>query len=356
MKFETESIKDLRKLIVEANTFGARGYVRLTLSGDTLQIRAKSQNSGSVNSIVVDGQEDGSAEVSADRLSTVAGGLPDGIKTVFSVKDDSLCIRQKGISFKLKIRDKDDETAAKGPEDKTEVPTDDEWTPLPEGFQDAVARVYYASSSDETKPALRGIRLDHVDGVLNIVASDGRRLSIVSVDDNGTGSVTVPVGFLSQVVKKEVEAVAILKNSIWFKAGAGFYFSTLITNQFPAYSRVIPSSSDMKSLKFKRQDMEDAVKRMSLTTDINRRLLIDVHENRLDLHSGNEAGSGKESIVCDGGKDFNLAFHIRYIMDILKCTKAEFITMSYPESKSPVVFSDDRCPNWKAVVMPMIRG
>ena len=351
MKFKINA-KAFREEIAEAAAFaqsgiGMDGCVCLELAGGTLSIKTKSQRSGYIGSMQVTGVEDGSAIVRIDKLNIILGSLPDK-ETEFSIKDDNLIIKQNGIHFKLKDRTDDGHF-------KSEIPTS--WQKIPEFFADAVSRTAYATSKDVTKIQFSGIFVECAGEKMNFVATDGRRLSIVSDKYDGKpGNLLIPAWFMTQMAKRPVTEFMMEKNVVWFKAGEKYYSSAIISKEFPSYQRVIPVQTDYSEITVSKDVMEDSVSRVSLVSDKNtKKIMIMVKNRKMTISATSQDGTATEVIDVNCADDVANTFYVnsKYLIDAIGCAKAKNLAIAFKPGLCPVVIKDDECKGWSAIVMPM---
>lgn len=351
MKFKINA-KAFREEVAEAAAFtqngiGVDGCVCLVLEDGTLSIRSKSQKSGYTGSLAVSGKDNGTAIVRNDKLNMILASLPDK-ETEFTLKDDDFIIKQDKIRFKLKSRTEVDHFTLDAPES---------WQAVPAFFADAVERTAYATSKDFTKIQFSGIYIDVVDGKMNLVATDGRRLSIVSEKFDGeNSSILIPSWFMIQMSKRKVTGYAVKGNVVWFKAGDKYYSSALINKEFPSYQRVIPVQTDYSTISVPRDIFADSISRISLVCDKNtRKIKVDVKDGRMKITGSSNEGTATEEMEVQATEGTDASFFVssKYIADAIGCTKAKNISLSFKTNLAPLVIKDDECRTWSAVVMPM---
>lgn len=350
MKF-TVNAKKLGAVVAEASQFcsptGLDSCIDMTLApeGNSLLIRSRTSANGYIENLEVSGDEQGRATVPAKRLSEILSTIPPE-DTEFSLKDGYLIIKQKGIRFKLKSLDAGDHFSFKEPE---------EWNDLPEGFPAMMPKIAYAASTDSAKFVLTGIRFQHTDGKLHIVATDGRRLCLGEIDDeNGTCDMTLPAPFAALVARRGAVKFAVSENLAWFRKDGRTWISTVITASYPAYARVIPEIKE-ESIRVETdlKAFTECVKRISLLCDTKiRKMTFSVSDGQIEVSAESEIGTARESIPCTSTADISVAMQSRYILDVLRNATGKTITMIRTGEHGPVLFLDGDS-SWKGVVMPM---
>lgn len=351
MKF-TINAKTLATCVAEAAQFctnaGLDSCIRMNLSENALELRARTQRNGYVETIEVSGAEDGIAVVPAKRLLDILNQMPPE-DTEFSMKDGNLVIKQKGIRFKLKSTDA-------GTHFNLSVP--EEWTILPAEFGTMIPRIAFAASTDATKFSMTGIRFQHRDGKLDVVATDGKRMCFGIIDDDGDRDMTLPASFALLAVKRGAERMAIADNLAWFRKGSRMWVSTLITAQYPAYLRVIPTPrEDSVTISVSAQALADAVRRVTLLSDakLHNRITLTVSGSEMTVSASSEMGTARETVPCVSSADTEMCFQSRYILDLLKTVTGNELSIIRSGEYSPVLFLDGD-PSWKGIIMPMNKG
>lgn len=354
----TVATKLLKAEVAEASPFakGAVGVslcIRLKVEGNSLDIRARNTSGAYIGSLEVAGDEDGCVALSADKLSGILANIPDGEVLIKTDKNGKVSISQGRIKYELSSIDPDKYFDMKLP---------GEWKDLEEGFIASVSKVLYAASSDSTKPALCGVCVCHYEDKLDIVATDGRVLSIVS----GTGEKTegetrsiLPSAFMSMIVKKNVCKVYSDEKVIWFTDGVRCYASSLIKNEYPAYRRVIPELEKYSRAVLDKKAFESALKRMAILVDKTNRVLFDIKGNSIHLQTGESAnGKAEDYVDCEQEEDGGLetAFDYRYLLQPLAVARSENVELSYNKEGGPIVITGASDPDWKAIIMPMNRN
>jgi DNA polymerase-3 subunit beta len=195
-----------------------------------------------------------------------------------------------------------------------------------------------------------------------MVATDGRRLSFISrgsdqplIDFDG---VIVPPKVL-QLVRRLVSgegrmSISVTDKHVFFTFDNQRVSSSLIEGQFPNYKRVIPDEQS-HSLTINREELLDALKRVSLLVEKSRRVYVGLSDAVLALNSEeSEIGVAKEEVGCNyEGPDTTLALNYLYLMDPLRVIQDEEVAIHFSESNKAIsVYSVPR-RDYFHIVMPM---
>ena len=241
---------------------------------------------------------------------------------------------------------------------------------------DAIGRVEFAISTEETRYYLNGIFLHRdpdTSGRLRLVATDGHRLSLASLAIDTPPQlpgVIVPRKAVAEI-KKMAEAadkadlrLDVSANRLVASLGDWRFSSKLIDGTYPDYGRVIPSGND-KFVTLQAEELLAAVERVgtvaservgTVASERGRAVKCTFAPGRLELQVTNpDAGTAYEEVeVAYTGETIEIGFNGRYIVDLLNATaKAGEISIALHDPGSPALI---RRPDTKValcVLMPM---
>jgi DNA polymerase-3 subunit beta len=364
MKFTTEKdsliteITTAQEIISSRNALSILSNVLLDARDNGLTIRATDLKVAFETTIPVEVSVPGSTTVFCDKFLSILKSLPSGEIEFEEEEDNSLVIRPlfKKIDFRLKTIGAD-----KYPE--TQISADTPYFEFPQqDFVQMIGQTVFAVSDDETRYFMNGVYLENVDGKLTMVATDGRRLSFISrgsdqplIDFDG---VIVPPKVL-QLVRRLVSgegrmSISVTDKHVFFTFDNQRVSSSLIEGQFPNYKRVIPDEQS-HSLTINREELLDALKRVSLLVEKSRRVYVGLSDAVLALNSEeSEIGVAKEEVGCNyEGPDTTLALNYLYLMDPLRVIQDEEVAIHFSESNKAIsVYSVPR-RDYFHIVMPM---
>lgn len=249
-------------------------------------------------------------------------------------------------------------------------------------FRDALKRVEFAISTEETRYYLNGIYM-HV-----VAAGNSSRLVMVTTDghrlarhDMGTadgspipdfGGVLVPrktVAHLLKVTgqKGAPESMRVIVNhqKIRFVVGNVDVVSKLIDGTFPDYRRVIPSAND-KAATFNKAALIEALQAVGTVASERGRavkLEIAAGNTRLTVSNPDMGTATMDVATTYPAWDFGaltIGFNRDYVLDILAQTDGDVVTFRFNDAGSPTVIqagdgsgSFDRESGTFCILMPM---
>ncbi len=339
--------------------------VLLIAQNNTLSIKATDIKVNFETHIPVQIEEEGSTTVYCDKFMGILSSLPEGEiefnQTSLEGEDQAITVIIKPVSKKIKFQMKsmsqekfpDFDSADNVP--FFEVPSKD--------IKEMIAQTSFAVSEDETRYFMNGVYFEKKGDNLNLVATDGKRLSFASKNllagINDFPSAIVHPKVLNTILKHApVEgnvSIAIVDKMIFFRFGNYKFGSVLLEGQFPNYERVIPESQ-AHSFQVEKTDLVDALKRVALMVDKKAgRIYFNIGEGVLKITSQqSELGSADEEIPCQyAGDSYVIALNYRYIEEPLRCIDSERITFEFTEEMKAVTMRAEPATDYFHIIMPM---
>jgi DNA polymerase-3 subunit beta len=224
-------------------------------------------------------------------------------------------------------------------------------------------QVEFAMAQQDIRYYLNGLLLEVNENKLNIVGTDGHRLSFTSTTLNKSYEKTDVI--LPR--KTVIELIKLLNDSeeeisIDFNAGqVNFAFgdikliSKVIDGKFPDYHRVIPTGHQ-NTFTVNRITVLTAMQRASiLSNEKYRGIRMVLSNNNLKLISTNtEQEEAEEELEIDYAKDsLDIGFNVTYLIDVLNNVNDENINFSFADANSSCLITVPNDENYKYVVMPM---
>ncbi len=307
--------------------------------------------------------EEGSTTINAQLIYDIIKKLHDESKIEIISNDGKILTLRSGVSkFSLACLPKEEfpliESKIEGHKIITKA----------ENIFNLIDKTKFAISNEETRYFLNGLYFnitnENDESMLTFVGTDGHRLakfsisnSSKSVDVNG---VIIPKKTINELYKLLSEnsndiQIEISSNKIIFYIGKLVFISKLIDGTFPDYKRVIPKNNN-EVLYINRLNLLSAVDRVS--TIVNERSPVIKFKLLKDLVNlstvNNDNNSATEDIVAKySGKDIEIGFNAKYIMDMLDNLKEDEIQISFMDNSSPITAKEKSNPNLIYVLMPM---
>ncbi|MFH1499873.1 MAG: DNA polymerase III subunit beta [Verrucomicrobiota bacterium] len=342
----------LSNVLIEAE----KDSITLTTTNLDLGIRAR---------IKAEVKEPGSVTLPVKRLSTIVRELPNVDVSLDASPNHQVKLTSGGSTFRIMGIGKE------------------EFPPLPEFGEDRtftleqaeltamLKSVAYAQSSDETRYILNGVYFNFRDGKLSLVATDGRRLALVSkeleVPEDAAGSIILPaktVGELMRMLDKgEKLKVSFNDRRAAFqisadKADSGlvdsiYLYSKVVEGNYPNYQQVIPKETHQR-IKLERELFLQCVHRAALVcSEKSNSVKIKLTSNLLEITAQSpDFGEAHESMaIAYSGPDLQVAFNPVFVMDPLKALTKDEVFFELKDEVSPGVFKT--LESFICVIMPV---
>lgn len=239
-------------------------------------------------------------------------------------------------------------------------------------LREMVAKTQFAITGDDTRYFLNGALFEFKADVMNLIATDGHRLAIVSAKREtvegakGEGNEEIrailprkTLWELSRLLGEGEDNVTYERgeNHLFFNIGGRVLISRMIDAQFPAYERVIPKNND-KQIQFERDRLTSAVKRVALlSNERSRAVKFQMDSNQVEISSSSpELGEAKELLPVDyAGGSVQISFNAQYVLDFLNVAETDSVTLEFKDEMSQAVMKPvgaNGC-DYTYVIMPM---
>ncbi|MDR0321651.1 MAG: DNA polymerase III subunit beta [Treponema sp.] len=353
-----KEISIAQEIIASKNAILILSNIYLEAVKDSLIIKAKDMKVNFLTKVPVTVVEEGSTTVYGDKFFGIISTFPYE-EIEFSQKENVVIVKpttQKKPEYKLKsiASDKFPEFPVSS-EPFFEMPIKD--------FREMVQQSIFAVSDDETRYFMNGVYLEKSDDKINMVATDGRRLSFVGKPANKKikdfSGVIIPPKILSTIVKRSGDEglinISISDKMIFINFASYQFSSVLIEGMFPNYKKVIPESQEF-SLSVKREEMLDALHRVSLMVEKkSHRIYLGISSGRMSVYSEeSEIGTVEDEIPCKyDGEDITIALNYRYLEEPFKVMTEDEIKIRFSGATKAITIEPVPEKDFFHIVMPM---
>ncbi|MBA3850393.1 MAG: DNA polymerase III subunit beta, partial [Opitutus sp.] len=310
-------------------------------------------------------KDGGSVTLPVRRLATIVRELPNVDVTVDAAANHQVKIASGGSNFKI---------MGIGAEEFPKLPDtgDDKSFSLEQGELAAMlGNVAYAQSTDETRYILNGVYFNFKDGKLALVATDGRRLALVSkempVPGSSTGAIILPAKTVAELLrllgKGDKLKISFNDRRAAFQidtnkdnsglTDAIYLFSKVVEGNYPNYQQVIPKETHQR-IRLERELFLQCVHRAALvTSEKSNSVKIRLSANLLEITASSpDFGESHESMAISySGPDLQVAFNPQFIMDPLRALTKDEVFFELKDEVSPGVFKT--LESFVCVIMPV---
>lgn len=228
-----------------------------------------------------------------------------------------------------------------------------------------INKTSFAIPQQDVRQYLNGLLLEVKDGSIQVLATDGHRLAISSVNapviDNSFAQVIIPrrgVLELGRLLNdSDEEALIGLNNNYIRVAGGDFIFtSKLISGKFPNYNKIIPKKGENVAI-INRNDLKYALVRVGvLSNELMRSVRFVLRHGQLQLLANNPAREEAVDAIAVKyqGDNIDTIFNIGYLQDIVNVLEGEDVTIYLKDSESSVVIEEQNSQGYQSyVLMPI---
>lgn len=250
---------------------------------------------------------------------------------------------------------------------------------FPNIFQDRGAKVYefkrpemerifpqlsFAVANDDTRPELTGILFAQQEDETHFVATDGFRLSVVSLKNSqilpAGKKIIFPVRIINEAMSlKEAKTVTLFidekTSQVIFETDDIILVGRLIRGDFPNYQKVVPQDS-RNSIVVDRDELLSQVKLASVFARESANIVyLSIKEGTVIIKS-KSSGVGEQESVIEGQQDGDggeVAFNAKFLLDLLKNLSGKEVKIQTNSSVEPVLFTDPTNASFFHVIMPV---
>lgn len=348
-------------LPVLANVLLATDEGRLKLTATNLEVGINRWISATIT-------RDGAVAVPAKLLTDVVGGLPND-KVTLSLDQKTQTLRVECGRFVSNIKGVD-------ADEFPSLPTVSAQTPLvslpAEVWQEAIDQVAFAAATDESRPILTGVLVRTRDQQVTLVAADGFRLAMRTIQLPAPVAHAVdcliPARTLSELARiiGDTDAEVAM---VYMPGGSHVLFHTenievvsrLIEGRFPDFERIIPQQY-LTRMVLDSSELAKAVKLASFFAGSSQNVVKLKIEPASELAPGrvvisaNAAELGDNTSDLDGsvtGEGGVIALNVRFLADAIAAVHSNQIAFEMQSAQSPAVFKPVGQDGYIHIVMPM---
>ena len=299
----------------------------------------------------------GAVLVDLKTLIEIVKNLSDS-KITLEKKDSHLIISSASGKIKLVCLDKDSFPEPEKIEVTKELPK--------EVFNDSLIRsVLFSCATDEARPILTGLCFDFREEWVNLVGTDGFRLSLQKIDKSVKEVINQKIVFSSKgllsvfkVFKGDHFLTSLSKDfsRVIFVSGEITIISKTLEGEFPPYDKVIPQQFETSAV-LKTKEFLEIVRASSLFAREGSGMLnLSINHKEMVISSaGVGIGEALFKIPINGfvGKENKIVFNYRYLLEYLNNSQEEDLIFEMSTAFAPGVFKGKKNPGFLHIIMPI---
>ncbi len=297
--------------------------------------------------------------VPGKQLREIISSLPAS-KLTLEYNDGTLIIQSDKTKSSLQCQP---------PQDYPEFPviSGSKLTLSAEHLQSINQYVGFSASTDMARPVLTAVYCRFEPASTTFVATDGFRLSVLALPGENTeensSELLIPARALQELQKiqslVEAQEVSICVSQelrqILFTVGNVEVFVRLIEGEFPPYQKILPTAFTTES-NLSKQEFEDNLKRaLIFARESSNIIRLIFTENKVILRAVSATLGMYEGELASStysGKDAEIAFNARYVLEYTQAVSGEALWFGMTESLRPAMFKTDQMADYQYVVMP----
>ena len=307
--------------------------VLLNAQKDTLSLATTNLDLSMECSVKAEVADSGSITLPVRKLATIIKSLPNIEVEIESTDNYQVKISSGGSRFKIMGMDSSSFPQLPSISDSAQYSIDQT------ALLTMIKSVSYAQSTDANRHILNGIYFKFENKQLTLVATDGRRLGLISKDIENTDSseraFILPAKSASELerVLGMGDSLSILfnENQVRFSVQVGdageqdgfvsqiLLNTKLVEGNYPNFNQVIPKET-VHRVKVDRELLLESLSRAALVaSEKNHSIRLKLGKNNLHINgSSPELGESHESLAIEfDAPDVELAFNPQYLMDPL---------------------------------------
>ncbi len=235
-------------------------------------------------------------------------------------------------------------------------------------LKDMIKKTIFSVSTSERNPVHTGVKFEINDNKIILIAVDGARLAIRREDvafsyDNEEQSknleFVVPAKTLNEVIKLAGDddtqiVIYIGDRHIVFKYKEYEIISRLLEGKFIDYKAAIPMTHST-SIKVSTRRLIECIERTSLIiTDKSSPVRCIVENSTMKFSSVTAIGTANDKLVAEiEGKNVEIGFNNRFVLDALKACDAEEIKIEMGSSNQPIIITPLEGDNFFYLILPV---
>ncbi|CAN5358733.1 DNA polymerase III subunit beta [soil metagenome] len=231
-------------------------------------------------------------------------------------------------------------------------------------FIKALNNILFSTSLEESRPVLTGVLFIFKDNILNLVSSDGFRLSRLDIkleNKISLPNLIIPRTSLLEIIKiaKDEEFISFevksTENQLIVKIGDTYLASRLIEGNFPDFEKIIPVSTTTK-VNVDKNDLSRGVKLASVfAKDGSGVIKFVISENAIEvLGESAKAGNQKSKMEAKvDGPNLEISFNYKFVEDFLNNLTSDDLEIQMTDSVSAAIFVDPKNKGFLHLIMPV---
>lgn len=328
---------------------GKDGQVQLTATDLEMQVSL---------SFKADLKEEIATTISARKFFDITRSLPDDCVIDIAIKDSRVAVKANKSRFAIQtLPAKDYPVMTKASSEAVVI------TISQIQLKRLLKQVEFAMAQQDIRYYLNGLLFEIDGNSLNIVGTDGHRLSFTSSELSRSyekHNIIIPRKTIIELIKllddsdNEVN-IEVSTTQVNFSFNDIKLITKVIDGKFPDYTRVIPVGHQNK-FTVDRMTVLLAMQRASILSNEKYRgirMVLGINSLRLISTNSEQEEAEEELEVNYTGDTLDIGFNVTYLIDVLNNVTNPEVVFSFADANSSCLVTVPNDENYKYVVMPM---
>lgn len=323
-------------------------HILISAKDGILNIKATDQEIGlsyKVKNIIIN--EEGVATANGNKLSEIIRILKDGDIMLETVQNH-LYIKQNNSKFKLPMQKAVDFPEFPSIQNKKKLNIN------AGALSKSLRKILNSIESSNSKIELTGSYIDIKNDYINLVGTDGKRLSVYKLEtktDENSSNLIIPKKAIVEIQKLFFEDIEIYYDeNIFIAVSQNFeFFTKLINGKYPDYNRIL--QNEMKViLHLNREKILDGIKTISVLSDT---IKVTFSKEKIIFESVNDDNSEAKTFIENQNnieEDFCIVIKQKNIVDFLSSIEDSDFILGYNDIQIPFYLI---CGDLKTAIMPI---
>ena len=352
------SLSYLQKVIPTKHQISILSSILLSVKENKLTLSATDLYLGIKTELIVETKDSGDLIVNGELFRSIINSLESG-KLELELQGNSLVISQGKTISKLSCQ------------------SSEEFPDFPEvngdSFKISIANlekiqnlVTFCAGTDQSRPILTALLFKFKEEGLEVVATDGFRLSNLFLSELGSTekkTILIPAKATNELYRiahqNNVDEVEILVSEelkqLLFKLSGVEMYVRLIEGDYPPYEKIIPPDFNLQ-VEFDSETFLTQLKRAAIfSRDASNIVKISIQKDQMKIFSESPSFgdySGEIEIKNESGMNGEIAFNVNYLIDFINAVKPETLFFGMNESLKPAIFKDKERNDYFYIAMP----
>lgn len=345
------------KAVPSSTTMSILECILIDTSEDKIELIGNDTELGIRTVIEGNIEKKGKIAIEAKMLNDVVRKLPDNEVSIEIDENMTANIKCGKSKFNIPCKSGDDFTVP--PEiEKNGAVTISQLT-----LRDLIRQTTFSIGLGDNNKVMSGVHLLINNDILKFTSLDGHRISIRKVqlknvyDDK---EAIIPGKTLNEISKilnggaEDDVNIFITENHILFELENTIIVSRLIEGTYFNVDKMMSSDYETK-ININKKNLYDCIDRsMLFSKEGNKKpIVVSINDEKLRLIVNSPLGSMDEEISIEKtGKDINIGFNPKFVIDALKVIDEESVDIYFVNSKSPCYIKDEN-ENYIYLILPV---